>query len=137
MATIVGKHWFASCREGLDLFKDKDTLVLISNLLSLVPDFVQAPVREVIRKAVRFSIYNYERINFSEVGNVWAHLISRWTVSTPTICRPVHLQPFSSDFCEQFQWPPTSAIIEEQDKHPKLNYLNTIGGLLKTPTSLI
>lgn len=70
MATVDRMHWLATTVDGFDLCTDHNTLVFISDPLSVLPDLSQHALGKVLRWAVRLSFFNYVSIHIRGVDNI-------------------------------------------------------------------
>lgn len=103
LATLERSHWLAACPKGFDLFTDHNNLIFLFDPVAVKPDIGQAALRKVLRWAVRISVYNYVCIHIRGVDNLWADLLTRWTIPL-TIRRLISIPPLPTTFRE-FEWP--------------------------------
>lgn len=116
LATTERSHWLASTPAGFDLYTDHNNLVFIFDPCAVVPNINQATIRKVLRWAVRLSSYNYVCFHIKGEENIWADLLTRWSIPL-TIRRLVTIPPLPTTFRE-FVWPTSDTIRESQRAHP-------------------
>lgn len=116
LASTERAHWLASTPDGFDLFTDHNNLVFIFDPCAVVPNINQATIRKVLRWAVRLSTYNYVCFHIKGENNIWADLLTRWSIPL-TIRRLVSIPPLPTTFTD-FIWPTTDSISASQRAHP-------------------
>lgn len=116
LATTERSHWLASTPAGFDLFTDHNNLVFIFDPCAVVPNINQTTIRKVLRWAVRLSTYNYVCFHIKGDDNIWADLLTRWSIPL-TIRRLVSIPPLPTTF-QDFVWPTADTIRESQRAHP-------------------
>lgn len=113
MASTECSHWLASCADGFDLLNDYNNLIFIFDPLVVQPDIGQATMRKVLRWVVRLSLNSYVCIHISGDDNIWADLMTRWTIPT-MMCGLVIIPQMPSTFTD-FEWPTVSSICTARD----------------------
>lgn len=117
MNTLDKMHWVVCTTEGFDLYTDHNNLIFLFDPLAVVPDLSQTSLRKVLRWAVKLSIYSYTCYHIKGEENVWADLLTRWSVPQMTIRRLVHIPELPTPCTEEFEWPTPSKIAEVQAEH--------------------
>lgn len=123
-------YWLTLTRQGFLLFTDHDNQIFISDHLAVISDLRQTSVRKVLRWAVVLSAYNYVCQHTSWDGNIWADLLSRWTV--PVIRRLVTIPSLPFITAPDFDWPSHSSIRGIQDVSPPATSRQLHNGFLFT-----
>lgn len=132
LATVDRMHWLPATSNGFDRYTEHHKLVFLFDALAVVPDLSQTSLRKVLRWAVRLGSFNYTCIHILGVDNVWAGLLSRWTVPV-TVHRIVSVPVLPSSSSFNFEWPPSQEIKFQQSKfiQDRLPNLGLIDGLWK------
>lgn len=115
VASIERSHWLASRSDGFNLFTDHNNLIFIFDPLSVMPDINEAATRKVLRWAVRLSAYNYVCCHIGGDDNIWADLLTRWSIPQ-TFRRLVGIPPLLTTF-NDFNWLSPAALRASQHNH--------------------
>lgn len=102
LKTLEKMHWQITNPDGLDHFTDHNNLIFLFDPMAVVPGMAQTTLRKVLRWAVRLSMYNYKCYHIKGEANVVADLLTRWSVSAPTVRRLVRIPELPSACAEDF-----------------------------------
>lgn len=112
------------------MYTDHNNLIFIFDPLAVLPDIGLAAVHKVLRWAVRLSMYKYDCFCIRGDENVWADLMTRWSILLITR-RLVNISPLPTTF-EDFEWLSSDAIHSSQlnnsSQRPNPSFLTTIHG---------
>lgn len=116
IATAERMHWLLAIPDGFDLFSDHHKIFFTFDPLSIMPDLSQSSVKEVWRRTVRMTIYNYTCLHIKGPQNVLADLLGRWSSSSTRVRCTIKIPvlPFSSS--KEFDWAPHSEIAGVQNE---------------------
>lgn len=78
-------------------------------------DLSQTIIRNVLRWAVRLSVYKYTCIHIKGPDNVWPDLLGRSSAPTQTIRRVVHVPDLVSSVTPKFDWNTIEELLEAQE----------------------
>lgn len=70
----------------------------------------QSALRNVLRWAVKLSVYNYTYYHIKGVENIWADLLSRRSTVPTTVRRLFRISELCSTYHDDFEWP-TPAVV--------------------------
>lgn len=104
LESVERSHWLADCPEGFDIYKDHNNHIFIFDPTEMMQDIGQGALRKVLRWAVRMFYYKYVCIHILDSDNVWAGLLTIWTI-TRTIHLLISITPLPTLLAEDFTWP--------------------------------
>lgn len=116
LVTLERMHWLLATPSGFDLFTDHNNLIFLFDPTSVSSDLSLGTVRNVLRWAVRLTLYDYTCFDIPGLINVWADLLTRWSAN-PTVCRLAQIPPLPSTANGDFVWPTVSELDELQTKY--------------------
>lgn len=80
LASFERSHWLAVCPAGFDLYTDHNNLLFPFDPAAIMSDIWQGVLRKVLQSAVRMTAYNYVCILIRSSDNIWADLLTRWSI---------------------------------------------------------
>lgn len=113
---VSSVHIRSSPAPGLYLYTYQNNLIFLSDPIGILPDISQDALSKVLLCAVRMSMYDYTCIHIRGVYNIWADLLTRWTIPV-SIHRLVSIPPLPNSFAADLAWTSATALRESQSDH--------------------
>lgn len=113
LVSFERSHRLLACPSGSDLYNDHNNLIFFFYPTAIMPDIRQSVLQKILQWVVRMITYIYVRIHIRGNDNIWADLLTRWSIYL-AIRLLIEILSLLTTF-KDFVWTSTAFIRSCQD----------------------